>query len=74
MHRTARTPSMPPREINDSKRWRDRAAEMRVLSNTMTDPAVVAKMLRLANDYDKLADRAPGPLQTRDCKTRAAAF
>jgi hypothetical protein len=65
---------MPPREMNDSKHWRDRAAEMRVLSNTMTDRAVVAKMLRVANDYDKLADRAPGSLQTPDCKTGAAAF
>jgi hypothetical protein len=49
---------MPPPEINDSKHSRDRAAEIRVLSNTMADPKVVAKMLRLANDYDKLADQA----------------
>jgi hypothetical protein len=50
---------MLPREINDSKHWRNRAAEMRVLSNTMKDPEVVATMLRLANDYDRLADRTP---------------
>jgi hypothetical protein len=46
------------REINDSKHWRNRAAEMRVLSNSMKDPGVVATMLRLANDYDKLAEGA----------------
>jgi hypothetical protein len=55
---TAPIPLMPLGEINDAKHWRNRAAEMRVLSNTMTDPEVVAKMLRLANDYDRFADQA----------------
>jgi hypothetical protein len=63
---TAQLAPMPPREINDSKHWRNRAAEMRVLSNTMTDPEVVAKMLKLANDYDQLADRAQGPARDRN--------
>jgi hypothetical protein len=49
---------MSASHINDSKHWRDRAAEMRVLSNMMKDSKVVATMLRLANDYDELADRA----------------
>jgi hypothetical protein len=44
--------------INDSKHWRDRAAEMRVLSTTMHDAETIAVMLRLADDYDILADRA----------------
>ena len=55
--------------INDSKHWRDRAAEMRVLSVEMKDLEAQHMMLKLANDYDKLADRAedraardkPGP-------------
>jgi hypothetical protein len=55
--------------INDAKHWRDRAAEMRVLSDTMKDEETQRIMLTLANDYDKLADRAedramrdsPGP-------------
>ncbi len=38
--------------------WRDRAAEMRVLSDEMKDPQVLRMMFKLANDYDKLADRA----------------
>ena len=44
--------------INDSKHWRDRAAEMRVLSVEMKDFEARTLMLKLANDYDKLADRA----------------
>lgn len=48
---------MTLREVNDPKHWRDCAAKMRV-SDMMTDPEVVAVMLRLADDYDKLADRA----------------
>jgi hypothetical protein len=44
--------------INDAKHWRDRAAEMRVLSGEMKDAEAQSMMLRLASDYDKLADRA----------------
>ena len=44
--------------INDAKHWRDRAAEMRVLSSEMFDPEAQSMMLKLANDYDILADRA----------------
>ena len=53
--------------MNDAKHWRDRAAEMRVLSDFMKDAQAQRMMLKLANDYDKLADRAedhngqPGP-------------
>jgi hypothetical protein len=44
--------------INDAKHWRDRAAEMRVLSDEMKDAETQSTMIKLANDYDKLADRA----------------
>ena len=44
--------------LNDVKHWRDRAAEMRVLSAEMKDFEARTLMLKLANDYDKLADRA----------------
>lgn len=49
---------MPVRTADDSKHWRDRAAEMRALSIMMTNTETTAVMLRLADDYDKLADRA----------------
>jgi hypothetical protein len=44
--------------VNDSKHWRDRAAEMRVLADEMKDIAGKTMMLKLADDYDKLAERA----------------
>ena len=58
--------------LNDAKHWRDRAAEMRVLSGEMKDFEAQTLMLKLANDYDTLADRAedraardaPGPSPT----------
>jgi len=46
--------------VNDVKHWRDRAAEMRILT-TMKDIETQAIMIRLADDYDKLADRAEFP-------------
>jgi hypothetical protein len=51
--------------INDAKHWRDRAAEMRVLSDVMKDQESQRMMLKLANDYDqptelKIARRAMG--------------
>jgi hypothetical protein len=43
--------------IYDAKHWRDRAAEMRVLSDEMKDFEARTLILKLANDYD-IADRA----------------
>jgi len=45
--------------VKDANHWRDRAAHMRALSEMM-DSEAAAIVLRLADDYDKLADRAAG--------------
>ena len=49
---------MSPTFLNDSRRWRDRADEMRTLASEISDPESRTIMLRLANDYESLARRA----------------
>ena len=48
---------MTLRAIHDPKHWRGRAAEMRSLAMVVGDEQTQAIMYRLADDYDKLADR-----------------
>ncbi|MGN6747314.1 MAG: hypothetical protein ACTHJS_01840 [Xanthobacteraceae bacterium] len=61
-NRTTLAPNMGERNRRREARhgrgeWRDRAAEMRALSLEMKDFEARTLMLKLANDYDKLADR-----------------
>jgi hypothetical protein len=44
--------------INDPKHWRDRAEEDRTLAEQMTDETSKQMMLRIAADYETLAERA----------------
>ena len=44
--------------ISKSKHWLERAAEMRTIAAPMPEDGIKASMLKLANDYDKLATRA----------------
>ena len=49
---------MSEHPINDPKHWRDRAKEARALAEQMDDPEGKRMMLRVADDYERLAQRA----------------
>ncbi len=44
--------------INDPKHWRERAEQARILADQMNDPQSKQAMLRIAADYERLAERA----------------
>jgi hypothetical protein len=49
---------MPASFINDPEHWRDRAREKRALSERLRNEQAKQTMLRIANDYERLAQRA----------------
>jgi protein subunit release factor A len=49
---------MPPDDTKDPQHWRDRAAQMRSLAAMMAGSEAAILMNDLADDYDKLAERA----------------
>jgi hypothetical protein len=44
--------------INDPPHWRARAKEARTLADLMNDETSKHMMLQIADDYDRLAERA----------------
>jgi hypothetical protein len=53
---------VPTSIANDPEHWRKRAQEMRDLAAEIKDPLSKQTMLRIAEDYDRLAKRAEGRL------------
>ena len=51
---------MPSHFINDPAHWRQRAKEARALADQMDDPQSKQAMMRIAEDYERLAERAAG--------------
>jgi RNA processing factor Prp31 len=53
-----------PFVFNDPQHWLDRAAEAREIAGKMTDLAARADMLSIADEYQKIAERAASRLKT----------
>jgi hypothetical protein len=47
-----------PLLFNDPAHWRQRAAEARTIADQMTDPEGKRRMLEVAENYNRIADRA----------------
>jgi hypothetical protein len=47
-----------PSIANDPEHWRKRAEDMRMLAKEIKDPLSKETMLRIADDYERLAKRA----------------
>jgi len=54
---------MPASHINDPAHWHQRAEEARILAEQMNDEQSRQMMLRIADDYDRLAQRAKDRLK-----------
>ena len=56
--------------INEPEHWLARAEEARILANQMNDAEAKVAMLRIAEDYERLAQRAEGRALGRLPNTR----
>ena len=50
------------RHLNDSEQWRGRAEVSRILAEQISDETSKKMMLKIADDYEKLAARASARL------------
>lgn len=58
MEGSVRADVMPTTSLyNNPEHWRKRGEEMRTIAEGMTDAGAKTIMLRIADDYDNLADR-----------------
>jgi hypothetical protein len=64
---------MPASFINDPDHWRQRAQEMRALATGVKNEEVKRNMLRIAADYDRLAERTEEPGIDEELKAAKAA-
>jgi hypothetical protein len=53
-----RSRNVPASLINDPEHWRDRAREKRELAERLTNEQAKQTVLRVANEYERLAEQA----------------
>jgi hypothetical protein len=63
---------MPASFINDPTHWHQRAEEARTIAEQMGDPQSKEAMLRIAKDYERLAERAERRAKGADNPHKAA--
>jgi hypothetical protein len=59
------TPGLKNALLNDPEHWRQRAEEARAIADGIADPEAKRTMLRIAEGYDHLAERAEDRLLTQ---------
>jgi hypothetical protein len=57
-HRQDWRGDMPASFVNDPEHWRDRAREKHALAERLRNEHAKQTMLRIVNDYERLAQRA----------------
>jgi hypothetical protein len=62
LHEVGAVPA-PSRYINDPKYWRGRAEEARGMAKGFVDPDVVAMTIKVARQYEQLAEQAEARLK-----------
>lgn len=59
--------TMPERRLLDNpKHWRDGEEETRTLTDGMQFPETKARLLKIADEYARLAEESERPLQAKD--------
>ena len=54
----------PMSSVNDPKHWRQRAEDMRALAKSESDITAKSAMMQIAENYDRLAERAQARADT----------
>jgi hypothetical protein len=63
LHEVGLAPA-PSRYINDPKYWRRRAEEARAMAEGFGDPASIKTMVKVAQQYEQLAQQAEARLKS----------